>query len=279
METIKEKNEISIDNKIFTNDDILNLMKLFVKQSNAILDKSKEIRHKNLIQEGWKESSIKERDTDLSNSKLVFTSSDNSIYSCTPEEILKENDVLENITVVEMNFYFFEHVFDSQFVFRIKYTASDSYSSSSFVSVEGQDKNWVNETTRLVHDFLSGCRSQSRFFSKFQTPVLVITIFLIDFFLYNLIKLFIRTNLSFPRMIDNMFGRHMISFILVSSLIAATPAIFIKEWLKKIFPRIEIQTGKTIQQIKKEKRRKLLIIASEILILSLLVFLLRRLLN
>jgi len=71
----------------------------------------------------------------------------------------------------------------------------------------------------------------------------------------------------------------MISFILVSSLIAATPAIFIKEWLKKIFPRIEIQTGKTIQQIKKEKRRKLLIIASEILILSLLVFLLRRLLN
>jgi hypothetical protein len=279
METIKEIKEISIDNKIFTKDDILDLIMLFVKQSNAILDKSKEIRSKELIQEGLKESTVKEREKDLSNSKLVFISSDNLIHSFSPEEILKENDILENIAVVEMNFYFFEHVFDSQFVFRIKYTDSDSNSSSSYFSVEGQDKNWVNETTRLVQDFLSGCRSQSRFFSKFQTPVLVITIFLIDFFLYNLIKLFIRTNLSFPRMIDNMFTRHMISFIIVSSLIAATPSVFIKEWLKKIFPRVEIQTGKTIQQVKNEKRKKILMIAAEILILSVVAYLLRRLLQ
>jgi hypothetical protein len=279
MENIKEIKEISIDNKIFTKDDILDLILLFVKQSTAILEKSKEIRSKELIQEGRKESTVKERETDLSNSKLVFTASDNSIHSCTPEEILKEDGILENIAVVEMNFYFFEHVFDSQFVFRIKYTDSDSYSSSSYFSVEGQDKNWVNETTRLVQEFLSGCRSQSRFFNKFQTPVLVTTIFLIDFFLYNLIKLFIRTNLSFPRMIDNMFTRHMISFIIVSSLIAATPSVFIKEWLKKIFPRIEIQTGKTIQQVKNEKRKKILMIAAEILILSVVAYLLRRLLQ
>jgi len=279
MENIKEIKEISIDNKIFTKDDILNLIMLFVKQSNAIIDKSKELRSNELILEGRKESTVKQRETDLSNSKLVFISSDSSIYSCTPEEILKENDILEKLAVVEMNFYFFEHVFDSQFVFRIKYSGSDSISSSSYFFVEGQDKNWVNETTRLVQDFLSGCRSQSRFFSKFQTPVLVITIFLIDFFLYNLIKLFIRTNLSFPRMIDNMFTRHMISFIIVSSLISATPSVFIKEWLIKIFPRIEIQTGKPIQQIKKEKRKKLLIIVAEILILSIVAFLLRRLLQ
>jgi hypothetical protein len=279
MENIKEKNEISIDNKIFTKDDILNLIKLFVKQSNAILDKSKEIRHKNLIQEGLKESSIKERETDLSYSKLVFTSSYNSIHSCTVEDFLKEHDILDNKVIAEINFYFFEKVLDSQFLLRIKHTDSDSYSSSSYVSVEGQDKTWVKATTLLVQDFLSGCRSQSGFFKKFQTPILVINIFIIDFFLYNLTELFIRTNLSFPRMIDNMFSKHLISFVLVSSLIAATPAIFVKDWLKNIFPRIEIQTVKTIQQIRKEKRKKLFIIASEILIPTIIAYLLRRLLQ
>ena len=89
MEKIKEKREFSIDYKIFTKDDILSLIELFGKLSNEILDKSKEIRHKYFVQEGWKESSVKDRDVDTSYSKLVFTSSDNSICSFTLEDILK----------------------------------------------------------------------------------------------------------------------------------------------------------------------------------------------
>lgn len=46
MEKAKEKREFPIDNKIFTKENILLLIKLFVKLSNEILDKSKEIRHK-----------------------------------------------------------------------------------------------------------------------------------------------------------------------------------------------------------------------------------------
>jgi hypothetical protein len=60
-----------------------------------------------------------------------------------------------------------------------------------------------------------------------------------------------------------------------SSLIAAAPAFFIKEQLKRLFPGIEIQTGKNLHQIKKEKHKKLLIIASEILIPAIISFLLR----
>ena len=59
-------------------------------------------------------------------------------------------------------------------------------------------------------------------------------------------------------MIDNKFSKHLISFVIVSFLIAAAPAIFIKEWLKKLFPRIEIQTGKNFHQIKKEKTQKII---------------------
>ena len=76
-----------------------------------------------------------------------------------------------------------------------------------------------------------------------------------------------------------MFTRHMISFIIVSSLVAVSPGIIITEWLKKIFPGIEIQTGKTLQLLKKEKLKKLLMIAAGILIPSIVVYFLRILLH
>jgi hypothetical protein len=275
MENIKEKREFSIDNKIFTKGDILLLIKLFGKLSTEILDKSKQIKYKDLIQKGWKESDIKEIDIDTSYSNLIFTSYDNSTFSRPLEDILKDNDILDNKKIVEINLNFSERVLNSQFLIRIKHTESDSYSSSSYVSVEGQDKTWVNATARLVEDFLSNCKSQSEFVSKFQIPIMGITIFMLVFFMFNLTELFIKTNLSFPRMIDNMFNKHLISFIIVSFLIVTAPAFLIKERFKKLFPRIEIQTGKSFSQIRKEKRKKLLIIVSIILIPTVISYLLR----
>jgi hypothetical protein len=67
----------------------------------------------------------------------------------------------------------------------------------------------------------------------------------------------------------------LISFIIVSFLLAAAPAFFIKERLKKLFPRIEIQTGKNFHQIKKEKQSKLFMIASIVLIPAIISYLLR----
>jgi hypothetical protein len=275
MEKINEKREFPIDNKIFTKDNILDLIKLFGKLSNEILDKSKEIRYKDLIRDGWNESNIKERDIDTSYSNLVFTSYDNSIYTGTLDDIIKGYDILDDKEIVEINLQFFERVFNSHFIIRIKHDESDSLSSSSYFSVEGQDRNWVNGTSSLIEDYLSKCRSQSGFVSKFRIPIIVITVIILIFFLFNLTEFFIKTNLSFPRIIDNKFNKHLIPFILVSSLIAVSPAILFTEWLKKLFPRIEIQTGENFHQIKRDKRKKLLIMISVILIPTVISFLLR----
>jgi hypothetical protein len=279
MEKAKEKREFSIDNKIFTKGDILLLVKLFGKLSNEILGKSKEIKYKGLIQQGWKASDIKEKDIDTSYSNLIFTSYDNSTFSCALEDISEDNEILENKKIAEINFYFSERTLNSQFLIRIKQTDSDSHSTSSYVTVEGLDHTWVTATTGLIEDFLSNCKSQSEFFSKFQIPIMVITIFMLAFFMFNLVELFIKTNLSFPRMAHNMFSKYLISFVIVSFLIAAAPAFFIKERLIKLFPRIEIQTAKNFHQIKKEKRKNLLIIASIILIPTIISYLLRLLLH
>lgn len=59
MEIIKEIRELLIDNKIFTKNDILALINLFIKLSNDILEKSKEIKRNDLIHEGCNEKILR----------------------------------------------------------------------------------------------------------------------------------------------------------------------------------------------------------------------------
>ncbi|MGC1390146.1 MAG: hypothetical protein WA816_03855 [Bacteroidales bacterium] len=279
MEKIKEKREFSIDNKIFTREDVLELIKLFGIFSNEILKKSKEIKLRDLIQEGWKETDITERDLDTSYSNLEFTFYGNSTYSGTLVDISDDIFIPADKKIVEINFCFSERQLDSNFRIKIGHSDSDSYASSSYVSVEGQDRIWVNETIKRVVDFILNCKNQSVFAKKFQILIIVSTILTLNFFLLNLIKLFIKINHLFPKIVNNWFTRYLILFAIVSTLITAMPAVFISGWFKKLFPRIEIQTGKDFQQIKNEKRKKCLIIISIIIIPTIISFLLRLLIH
>jgi hypothetical protein len=275
MKDIIEKREISIDNKIFTKDDVMSLIRLFNKLSNDILNKSKEIKRKELIQEGWKESNITERYIDTSHSSLELSASDNSKYTGTYEEILQANGILDNKKIVGISLYFTEHVFDSKFIIRIEQSKSDFHLSSNYAEVEGQDRIWVDGTIKNVEDFFSNCRNQSMFVKKYQYLIMAFTILILILFLRNLIELFIKTKLIFPRIMENLFTKDWIFFIIVSSLVTLAPAVFIYKWLVKLFPRIEIQTGKDFQQIGKEKCFKLWLIASIIIIPTIISFLLR----
>jgi hypothetical protein len=275
MKEVIEKREISIDNKIFTKDDVMSLIRLFNKLSNEILDKSKEIKGKELIQEGWKESNITERYIDTSHSSLELSASDNSKYIGTYEEILQANGILDNKKIVGISLYFTEHVFDSKFIIRIEQSKSDFHLSSNYAEVEGQDRIWVDGTIKNVEDFFSNCRNQSMFVKKLQYLIMAFTVLILILFLRNLIELFIKTKLIFPRIMENLFTKDWIFFIIVSSLITLAPAVFIYNWLVKLFPRIEIQTDKDIQQIGKEKCIKLWLIASIIIIPTIISFVLR----
>ena len=275
MNKSQEKTELLIDNKIFTKDDLLSLIQVFINSSNEILGKSKEIKRKELIQDGWKEQDITDKYIDTSHSRLELISSDNSKYTGTFEEISEANEVLDNKKIVEINLYFSENVLDTKFVIKIRFSGPDAGSGSSYASVEGQDSSWVNGTTRHVEDFLSSCRNQSGFVKKFEFVIIGLIVLILMIFLLNLTELFIKTKLSFPRYIDKLFSRHIISYTLVLLLITITPAVYIYRRLRQLFPGIEIRTGKNFQRAQTEKRRKLLIITSLVLIPAIISYLFR----
>jgi len=274
---LEEKRELLIDNKIFTKNDITSLIKLFTKLSNEILDKSKEIKRKDLIREGWQEQNIKEQYIDTSQSSLEFTYSDNSIYNGKIEEFVESDAIPANKKIVEIDLYFKENVFNSRFIIKIRH--SHPYSTSSYVIVEGEDRTWVNGTIGFIEEFLSTCRNQSSFVKKQRILIIASADLILMLFLINLIKLFIKTKVIFPKIVGNIFTNELIFFIVLLSLISVTPAIYIYERLKKLYPGIEIQTRKDFNLAEKEKRFKLWVIISLIIIPTIISFLLHLLIH
>lgn len=273
MKNYIDKRELLIDNKIFTENDLLLLIKLFSELSGEILEKSKEIKHKDLIQQGWKEPNITDRYINTSHSRLEITYSDNSKYAGTFEDTPEINDIPDNKKIVGIDLFFSEKVFDCSFIIKIHH--SDSDSSLSYASAEGMGSEFVNRAISSLENFLSTCRNQSVFAIKYKLIIIALTDILLSVILLNLIELFIKTKLFFPKIMDNLFTKYLIFFIIVVALISATPAAYIYKMFKNLFPVIEIRTGNDIHQAEKERRNKIWLITSLIIITTIISFLLR----
>jgi hypothetical protein len=270
MNTKTEKKELLIDNKIFTKDDIISLINLLVKHSGEILDKSKETRRQDFIQKEWKESSIKEGDVDTSHSRVEFTSSDHLKYTWTFEEKTELTKILDNKIITEINLYFTEQVLTSSILIRIK----NSDISPVYAKVEGQDSNWVNGTVKTLEDFFLHCRSQSAIMKKGGILIVLLTVVILNFFLNNTLGLIAQMMHLFSKYAIESLTSDWRFFVIVLSAITVSPSLLLYKRLRQLWPGIEIQTGKDFRLTEKNKRIKLMTIASLIILPAIISYLL-----
>jgi hypothetical protein len=273
MEHTKEKREFLIDYKIFTKDNAISLIKIFIDSSIEILEKSKDNYRKELIEKGYEVSVIGKSDIDRGYSKLEFTDSDHSKYTTRFEDITETIDILSNKKIIEITLFFSEQVFNSRFKINIKH--SDSHSTPGYVIVEGEDIEWVNNTMKILRNFFSTCRSQSTFVKENKLIIVALTVLALNFFLNNSIGLIALKMHLFPKFAMMSLSKNWMFFTVILSLITLSPAFLIFQRLIKIWPRIEIQTGKDFRQIQREKRKKVLLLTSIIIVPTVISFLLR----
>lgn len=266
MERTKAKKEFLIDYKIFTRDNSISLIKIFINTSMVILEKSKD---------NYEESVIRKSDVDRGYSKLEFTDSHHSKYTTRFEEITETIDILSNRKIIEITLFFSEQVFNSRFKINIKH--SDSHSTPGYAIVEGEDSEWVYNTMKIVKDFLSTCRSQSTFVQENKVYIVPATVLILNFFLNNSIGLIAQKMHLFPKFAMMSLSKDWMFFTIILSLITLSPAFLIYQRLLKIWPRIEIQTAKDDRQIQREKRNKVLLLTSIIIVPTIISFLLRML--
>lgn len=273
MERTKAKKEFLIDYKIFTRDNSISLIKIFINTSMVILEKSKDNYRKELIEKGYEESVIRKSDVDRGYSKLEFTDSNHSKYTTRFEEITETIDILSNRKIIEITLFFSEQVFNSRFKINIKH--SDSHSTPGYAIVEGEDSEWVYNTMKIVKDFLSTCRNQSTFVLENKVYIVPATVLILNFFLNNSIGLIAQKMHLFPKFAMMSLSKDWMFFTIILSLITLSPAFLIYQRLLKIWPRIEIQSAKDDRQIQREKRNKVLLLTSIIIVPTIISFLLR----
>jgi hypothetical protein len=273
MNHIIEKKEVSIDNKIFTKDEVLSLLTLFVKQAAAAHDESKEVKRQELIGDGWPESNITEKHLSTCHAGFDLTSSDNIKYSFKFEDIKAAGELLHTMEIIEVEMYFSENMLNSKLLVKLRH--SNKKSGSSYFLAESENSEWVKMTCRSLENVLNSCSDQTLFFIKYKTVIIAITTVVLVFFLFNLIDFFIRTKVMFPKIAGSMFRESFVYVILILGLISATPSILIYRWINNMFPGVEIQTGANIQDTNNRRRTKLFLMASLVIVPAILSYLLR----
>ncbi len=230
MKEIKERRELQIENKIFTIANLSDLIRLFINQANEIEDVSREIKRQELVRKGLPESIISEGYLNSGHYGIALISSDNSKYNFSSGDVEEAIGILNNKRIAGVELNFTEKVSETRFV--IKLSQSGSMSDSGYVLLEGMDANWINSSQKRLEDFLTSCKNQTGIIMKFKIPLIVVIIAILSFFLLNLIEFFIRTEVSFPKIVGNIFRDDLIYYIILFVMVTATPAILIYRWLR-----------------------------------------------
>jgi hypothetical protein len=273
MKELKEKRELRIENKIFTIANLTDLIRLFSKQSNELENKSAEMKRQELIGKGLPESVISEGYLNSGHSYIELVSYDNSKYSFSSGEMEEAIGILKSKRIKEIELNFIEKASETRFT--VKLRQSGTVSDQGYVLLESNDINWMNECLKGMEDFLFSCKNQSVFIRKNKIPIIISIIAILSYFLLNLIEFFIKTEVSFPKIVGNIFRDDLIYYIILFVMVTATPSVLIYRLLRKLYPSIEIQTGPQSGKVQKEKRKKMLLIVLIIIVPVVISVLLR----
>jgi hypothetical protein len=265
MKESKDKRDLIIDDKIFTKDDVISLIKLAIKASDEIQKKANDPSQPNILSG----SNLKYSDT--SHTCIELTTSDNKKTSFGFDELDGANEFLNNNIIDEVELFFNENILYSKFVLKLR------THGSSYFRVEGTDRDWINQTIKSAKEFLATCRPQVLFVKNYRIQIIAGIILFFTIFLLNFIQLFIKTQVSFPKIVSSMFHEDLGYYIFFMILISAAPAVFIYRWLRNLFPGIEFQTGVNYRSALLKRRLRLLLIASIIIVPAILTILLRML--
>jgi hypothetical protein len=273
MTKVKETRSLKISNKIFTSEDIRSLSLLFKTQINEILDEAKKEKRIELQGKTLDETYIEESVNNMGYIQVELISSDGSKFAGKIEDILEAEDFLNSNKLQEIRFIFVENTSSSMILIDLEH----SLSNSGYVKIEGYNRTWVNGTSKKLDDFFKNCKDQSTFIRKNGSLVIVIIGVLLSVILMNLADFVlykITSQENYGGELQSVYQwPYIIFFLGITFAIIIIPAVSIHERIEKLWPNIELQTGKDFHKIEKKKRERLKLLIIEILIPTLLSFL------
>ena len=216
-----EKRSYKIDNRIFTLKDIRKIASIFEQE------------HKNATKN--------KHDSSLSFSVNCV---DGSEYETEDVKLFDENAIItkrvENIkfNFIENKDYFKE---DKSISLQLK-NGNDSYGNE--LQISGTDSNWVNGSLIKLKEVIEASQPQFNLVHKFGLPLTIISSISIGT-IFLLVLVLVSRAIVFKPFINpfKLMSDEPIIFIPSIFTMGFFPSLFVVDWLKKMFPSIEIQIG------------------------------------
>jgi hypothetical protein len=172
---------------------------------------------------------------------------DNTSFESQSNDIFKENQIIENRVIRKVNMRFYTKNNSKNIEVQLIHLINDE-NSENYISVSGDEPNWVNGVLSRLSQILDNTQNQSKFTVQFSG--------------YFLSILFILANVEYFRLIFDKLGKtpyEIVAFINVLGFPIATfiGAIQLNSYIKKLWPDIELQTGPMYLQFAATKRNKM----------------------
>lgn len=205
---------------------------------------------------------------------LKIKACDGSVYVGQSEEILASGGILDTKQISTIDFNFLDNNHKSSLSINLRHTTSDNWNE---VTVQGIDSLWVNGIIQKIENFLDSIERQTTWFKNYSLLIAIFITVCIALVTSALILNFlILLNQIFPSESDSIkisiqSIRVMTFFMMLG--ISSYPAIKIFEKIKELWPTVELQTGQDYLQVNKQKRNKIWLIFSLIIIPTVLTIL------
>lgn len=234
MKTTRKK---IIRNKIFTKENIRSLWnKIESEYNNSRKEKNR--------------SSI----------KIEINCNDGIGYESETDDLIRDGDVIDNKRCSTINIEYHDYKQERRVSLSISH--GDDYGNSLMVS---GDSNWVAGTFDSLNDIIESVKPQEHWFVKYKTLILHIGAIVFGYFIYQLVDLVpINTNGESSANVmwihDFLHNNKILLetiYVITFWLQGISPLWLLRNWVLKLWPGIEFDFGPEHKKVEKNRRKRL----------------------
>jgi len=248
---MKETRRKIIKDKIFTKDDIRNIYKI-----------------------------VKEIHNNKSSLELELNCQDGSSYESESDDLLNDGDIVDTKRCASVNIEYHDYNLERRISIMLRHDDGIYYNG---LIVSGLDRNWVSGTFDRINTTIDSVKPQQHWFIRYKSIILHVSAFFFGLMFYRILCVLLYQHIEpidTPSEIIKAIRDFLHKYPFVRHTILGTcfwlqgffPVLYLRGWVLKLWPSVEFDFGPEHQKYEKNKRNRLGLFFSVIIIPLLISF-------
>lgn len=201
-----------------------------------------------VLENEFKSAARRKHDSSLNFEVTCF---DNSKYETEDTTLFETKSIINSKRVKKLDFTFTDYKDDKRITLTLEHS---DYDFQNQLEISGSDSDWVNGRLTILKDLIEGVKPQFTVFKKFSTLFTIISSVSIGTIFLSILMLVVRGIASKSYISPFKLITEEPQALLFLLTIGFFPATFLTDWLKKLWPNVEIQIGPSHTFIEANRR-------------------------